>query len=211
MVRPGAGVLSDSVGQCGQVWAGVAVDGDQIVLVVEAMHLDQLPGRRGAVDHEQRVVVVGIELGALPELLGVFDCQRVKSEGVAQQHRGGVLVQAGQVQPKAGGGFQEALDVLRGDLGLGAVHCDQMTFHGGQFVPPGAPERGCAESKASTRRARAALPRRRPDALDVGAQHRTIWREPSHTPAPPLFESSGSAFPTLRPHGSSRAKPRPGH
>ena len=47
-------------------------------------------------------------------------------------------------------GFQEALDVLRGDLGLGAVHGDQMTFHGGESVPEGASERGCAESKAST-------------------------------------------------------------
>ena len=61
------------------------MDSDQIVRGVEAVHLDQFSRRRGPVDHEQRVVVVGIDLGALAEVFGVSDCQRVKTEGIASR------------------------------------------------------------------------------------------------------------------------------
>ena len=48
------------------------------------MHLDQaVVVRVGAVDDEEDEVVVLVELGALPEVLGVLDRQRMEAEDVA--------------------------------------------------------------------------------------------------------------------------------
>ena len=49
------------------------------------MHLDEPIGvRDGAVDDDEDEVVVVVELGALPELLGVLDGERMELEDLAQ-------------------------------------------------------------------------------------------------------------------------------
>jgi hypothetical protein len=91
--------------------AVVAVDGDQEALGVEAVHLHQavLVGRR-PVDDQEDVVVVGLELGALAEALGVLQRQRVEPEQVPQEGEllGGRPV---EVQPKEPPLAQAALDL----------------------------------------------------------------------------------------------------
>ena len=63
----------------------VAVDGDEELLGVEAVHLDEsVVVGDGAVDDDEDEVVVVVELRALAELLGVLDRERVELEDVAQ-------------------------------------------------------------------------------------------------------------------------------
>ena len=61
------------------------VDGDEIVRRVEAVHLDQaVLVARGAVDDEEDVVAVFVELGPLAEVLGVLDRERMELEDISQ-------------------------------------------------------------------------------------------------------------------------------
>ena len=63
----------------------VAVDRDEELLRVEAVHLDEtVVVGNCAVDDEEDVVVVVVDLGALSELLGVLDGERVELEDVAE-------------------------------------------------------------------------------------------------------------------------------
>jgi hypothetical protein len=78
------------------------VDGDQVVLGVKAVHLDQSASAGRPVDHHQRDVVIGVDLGPLPEVLGVMDRQRMETEGVPEQPVRRALIHVGKVQPEAG-------------------------------------------------------------------------------------------------------------
>jgi hypothetical protein len=78
MVRPRLGELLQPRGEGSQLRARIAVDGDQVVLGVKAVHLDQPAATGRPVDHHQRDVVIGVDLGPLPEVLGVLDRQRME-------------------------------------------------------------------------------------------------------------------------------------
>ena len=99
----------------------VAVDRDEELLRVEAVHLDE-PVVVGncAVDDQEDVVVVVVDLGALPELLGVLDGKRVKLEDVAEDL---VVVGVGlvDVEPEEGVAGEELLDVLAVEVHLFAA------------------------------------------------------------------------------------------
>ena len=92
----------------------LAVDRDQVLARDEQVHLAQrlrvlgaMPPR--AVEHEEDVVAVVVELGALTEVLGVLERQRVKTEQLVQAIE--VLATRGrEVQP-------EEVVALRGDRG----------------------------------------------------------------------------------------------
>ena len=59
--------------------------GDEEVLGAEAVDLDEVVGAARPEDDEEGKIVVGVELGALPELGRVLERERVKMEGVPEQ------------------------------------------------------------------------------------------------------------------------------
>ena len=80
------------------------MDGDEVLAGDEQVHLVQRLGVLGAVapsavEDEKDVIVVVVELGALAEMLGVLERERVKAEDLPQL---GELVGAGavEVEPK---------------------------------------------------------------------------------------------------------------
>ena len=90
----------------------VAVDGDEELLGVEAVHLDEPVGvRDGAVDDDEDEVVVVVELGTLAELLGVLDRERVELEDLAQD-REVVLIGPVDIDPEERAPGEQPLDVL---------------------------------------------------------------------------------------------------
>jgi len=97
--------------------AGIAVDCHEPALGDHAVHLDQaLAVRVGAVDDEQRVIPVGVELRPLPEVRQVFPLEAVQPEHVGEP-RDLVLVRFGDVDPRELTGVER---VLRGvAIGVG--------------------------------------------------------------------------------------------
>ena len=79
------GTLLVALADLGERRAVVAMDSDEEVLRIEAVHLDQpiLVGR-GAEDDDEGEVVVPLDLCALPEVLRVLDGERVELEDVPQ-------------------------------------------------------------------------------------------------------------------------------
>ena len=64
------------------------MNGDQVLAAYEQVHLAQRVGisalmAPGAIEDEENVVVVVVELGALAEVLDVLERERMKSEDVA--------------------------------------------------------------------------------------------------------------------------------
>ncbi len=99
----------------------VAVDGDEELLGVEAVHLDEaVVVRDGSVDDDEDEVVVFVELRALRELLGVLDGERVELEDVAQDRVVG-LVRLVDIDPEEGVAGEELLDVLAAEVHLFAA------------------------------------------------------------------------------------------
>jgi hypothetical protein len=88
------------------------VDLDQTVLV-----------RRGPVDHEEDVVAVLVELGPLPELLGVLDRERMELEDVPQDLE---VVRVGlvEVEPEETTLREELLDRLATEMRQRGVLAD---------------------------------------------------------------------------------------
>ncbi len=74
------------------------------------MHLDQsvIVGLR-AVDDDEHEVVVGVDLRALVELLGIFDSERMELEDVAQDIEV-FLTRPAEVEPEEGVAFKKAFD-----------------------------------------------------------------------------------------------------
>ena len=104
--------------------------GHKEVLTAKAVHFHQVVRVPRAVKDQQAKVVVGVELGALAEMLGIFESERVEMEGVLQY----LLLRASrgcaeQVQPERGGGGEQALDLSGGQLQLLAVQRDQVAVH----------------------------------------------------------------------------------
>ena len=99
----------------------VAVDGDEELLGVEAVHLDEavFVGDR-AVDDDEDVVVVIVDLCALVELLGVLDGERVELEDVTEDRVVG-RVRLVDVNPEEGVAGEELLDVLAAEVHLFAA------------------------------------------------------------------------------------------
>ena len=65
------------------------MNGDQVLAAYEQVHLAQRVGisalmAPGAIEDEENVVVVVVELGALAEVLDVLERERMKSEDLAQ-------------------------------------------------------------------------------------------------------------------------------
>jgi hypothetical protein len=84
----------------GEGGAVVAVDGDEEALGVEAMHLDEpVVVWCSAIDDHKDEVVVLVELGALVELLRVFDRERMKLEHIAEDLEV-LLARLIEVEPK---------------------------------------------------------------------------------------------------------------
>ena len=94
----------------------VAVNGDEVPLAVEAVHLDEpvLVGR-GAVEDEESEVVIAVDLGALPEMLRILDRERMELEDVPEnlEVRSVGLV---EVEPEEAAFGKELADLLGAEL-----------------------------------------------------------------------------------------------
>lgn len=131
--------------QPGKRWAVIAPNGDEESLGVEAVHLHKavVVIGRGAVDHEERQVVVVLQLGPLVEVLGIFQGQGMKTEHLGEEGRilGAHRV---EIQPEEGAGRQ-VIDNrgAMGHQGLArrAVKCGEA-HHASVPMPAGSSGRG---------------------------------------------------------------------
>lgn len=94
------------------------MDRDQVVLGVEAVHLDERAGGTGAEGDDEGEVPIALQLGPLAEVLCVLDRQRVEAEGALQQSLRAVLVEVGEVEPEPRRGVDEFPQGRLGDLVL---------------------------------------------------------------------------------------------
>ena len=88
------------------------------------MHLDEpvLVGV-GPIDDEEDVVVVLVELGSLPEVLGVLECERVELEDVAQDLEV-VRIGSVEIEPEELARGEQLLDLLAAEVRLRTVLAD---------------------------------------------------------------------------------------
>ena len=119
--------LGEAVAHLGERGRVVAMDRDEELLAVEAVHLDELVlvGRRAEEDEKGEVVVV-VDLRPLAEVLGVLDRERMELEELAEDREvvGGRTV---EVEPEEAAAREQLLDALAGEVDLAvAVAVDDV-------------------------------------------------------------------------------------